>query len=642
MPNKRWRISTPLGTSLDKAVELEPDRALAWARLAEFRLSFGELSAALKAAQRAVDLEPALSRTQTVLGFAFLTQVKLANAVAAFEKALRLDQGDPLPRLGLGLAKIRQGQLRAGSLEIEIAASLDPNNALLHSYLGKARFEEKLAPLDAREYKIAKELDPRDPTPWFYDAIRKQTANQPVQALRDLQKAIELNDNRAVYRLRLLLDSDLASRSAGLARLYTDLGFQRRALVEGWQAVNADPTNFSAHRFLADSYAVLPRHEIARVSELLQSQLLQPINLTPIQPQLAESSLFLITAGGPGALSFNEFNPLFNRDRVAFQVNSFGGENNTWGSEAVASGIYDRLSFSVGFSHFETDGFRANRDQDDDIANAFVQVELSDQTTVQAEYRYRDTENGDLRLNFFPDQFRPNQRLRRETHLIRLGARHTTSPQSTFLASWMFQHQDAGMRDAPTNSIVLSIEEDSDNIEALSTEIQHLWRSQFINVISGFGHFKITGDTEVSTTIANVPVILTNVFDNDQVHINFYAYAYLSLLDNVTVTLGASGDLFDSDDPLTENTNQFNPKFGVIWRPWPNTTVRAAIFRTLKRTLITDQTLEPTPVAGFNQFLMMPTPPTPGVMASLWISNSPRGSTPASSSQNAISTFPFG
>jgi hypothetical protein len=34
----------------------------------------------------------------------------------------------------------------------------------------------------------------------------------------------------------------------------------------------------------------------------------------------------------------------------------------------------------------------------------------------------------------------------------------------------------------------------------------------------------------------------------------------------------------------------------------PDTTIRAAAFRTLKRTLITDQTIEPTQVAGFNQF----------------------------------------
>ncbi len=295
--------------SLEKAVELEPRNALAWARLAEIRSSFGKLDQALDAAQQAVTLEPNLSRTQTVLGFAYLMQVKTTEAKEAFTKAITLDQADPLPRLGLGLAKIRDGNLHEGSREIEIASSLDPNNALVRSYLGKAYYEEKRTGLDAREYDTAKGLDPQDPTPFFYGAIEKQTTNRPVEALQDLQKAIELNDNRAIYRSRLLLDSDLAARSASLARIYSDLGFQELALVEGWNSVNTDPSNFSAHRFLADSYSVLPRHEIARVSELLQSQLLQPLNMTPIQPQLAESNLFLISAAGPGALSFNEFNP---------------------------------------------------------------------------------------------------------------------------------------------------------------------------------------------------------------------------------------------------------------------------------------------------------------------------------------------
>ncbi len=40
----------------------------------------------------------------------------------------------------------------------------------------------------------------------------------------------------------------------------------------------------------------------------------------------------------------------------------------------------------------------------------------------------------------------------------------------------------------------------------------------------------------------------------------------------------------------------------MTWRPWPNTTIRAAAFRTLYRDLLTKQTIEPTEVAGFNQF----------------------------------------
>jgi TonB dependent receptor len=69
----------------------------------------------------------------------------------------------------------------------------------------------------------------------------------------------------------------------------------------------------------------------------------------------------------------------------------------------------------------------------------------------------------------------------------------------------------------------------------------------------------------------------------------------------VTFTVGASFDSLSGDFPGND-TSQLNPKFGITWNPLPGTTVRAAVFRVLKRTLITDQTLEPTQVAGFNQF----------------------------------------
>ena len=93
---------------------MDPNNALAWARLAELWSSFGRLGKALDAAKKAVDLDPNLSRTQMVLGFAYLTQVKTTESKAAFEKAIELDQADPLSRLGLGLAKIRDGDLKGG------------------------------------------------------------------------------------------------------------------------------------------------------------------------------------------------------------------------------------------------------------------------------------------------------------------------------------------------------------------------------------------------------------------------------------------------------------------------------------------------------------------------------------------------
>ena len=215
--------------------------------------------------------------------------------------------------------------------------------------------------------------------------------------------------------------------------------------MAGWDSVNTDPSNFSAHRFLADSYAILPRHEIARVSELLQSQLLQPLNITTIQPRLGESNQFLISAQGPGDLSFTEFNPMFNRNRLAVQGTGIYGqyENDERGQgdeigavEGIASGIYKKFSFSAGYTYFDTDGWRKNAEQTDEIANVFAQYELSPKTSIQAEYRYRDVEYGETQLRFFEDDFRPNFENEENIRTARLGLRHSFTPGSILLGTF--------------------------------------------------------------------------------------------------------------------------------------------------------------------------------------------------------------
>ena len=426
-----------------------------------------------------------------MLGYSYLTQVKTGEAKEAFQKAIEFDKGDPLPRLGMGLAKIREGDLAEGTRELEVAVSLDPGQSLVRSYLGKAYFEGKRAGLDEREYDLAQQADPKDPTSYLYEAITKQTTNRPVEALQDIQEAIELNDNRGVYRSRLMLDQDLAARSASLGRIYSDLGFQDLALVEGWSSVNTDPGNYSAHRLLADSYSALPRHEIARVSELFQSQMLQPLNTTPIQPRLGESSLFLLSAQGPGSLAFNEFNPLFNRDQVNAQGSFLAGEDGTLTGEGILSGIFKKFSFSAGYSGFQTDGFRENNAQDDKIANAFVQAELSPSTSIQAEVRYRKLETGDLQLKFFDDDFNTLQTEKTDGTTVRAGLRQDFGPRFTLLASYM--HADKTIDfGAPNPDLAedfsIDREEKSDSLEG-----QLLFRGPRVKVVAGAGYFDIDG-----------------------------------------------------------------------------------------------------------------------------------------------------
>ena len=344
---------------------------------------------------------------------------------------------------------------------------------------------------------------------------------------------------------------------------------------------------------------MLPRHEIARVSELLQSQLLQPINMTPIQPRLAESNLFLISAQGPAALSFNEFNPIFNRDGLTLQANSLAGENNTYAGEGILSGIYKNASFSLGGFHFSTDGFRENADQRDNIANAFVQLELSPHTSIQAEYRYRNAEHGEVQQRFFPEDIFPGLTDELESNTIRLGGRHAFSPDSILLGSFIYKDADARVRtnDFPERGSFTDFKVPEN---AFSVELQHLFCSRYLNLQTGAGYFDVDSKGEVTSRSPGPdPIERQSVTDQDLQYFNAYAYAYFNLLKNVTATLGLSFDSLSGDEDVDKD--QVNPKFGITWTPFAGTTLRAALFRTLKRTLINDQTLELTQVAGFNQ-----------------------------------------
>ena len=185
--------------------------------------------------------------------------------------------------------------------------------------------------------------------------------------------------------------------------------------------------------------------------------------------------------------------------------------------------------------------------------------------------------------------------------------RHALAPDSIILGSFTYQDAHFSTTDNQPTPPLTSVDQKRPE-SAVGTELQHLFRSQYVNLTSGIGFFDINGslDTTVQLNIPPPfgpgPVESSSSTSTDLRHTNVYAYSYINLLKNVTFTLGISGDFTDGASPDVSGIHQFNPKFGVTWNPFPDTTLRAAVFRVLKRTLITNQTLEPTQVAGFNQF----------------------------------------
>lgn len=587
--------------STQQAIAIDPDNALAWARLAKLQMSHGDLDRALDAAQRAVSLNPRFARTKTVLGFAQLLQVRTQQAKAEFSEAIALDQADPMPRLGMGLALIREGEIEAGRVELEIAASLDPANSLIRSYLGKAYFEERRYPLASTQFDLAKEKDPQDPTPWFYDAIQKQTQNRPVEALMDLQKSIELNNNRAVYRSKFLLDQDEAARGSSLARIYDNLGFEKRALVETAKSLSIDPANHSSHRFLSDAYANIPRHEVARVSELLQAQLLQPINVNPVQPHLAVADLNIINNTGPARAGFNEFAPLMERNKPQLVASGVAGSNSTFGNEATLSAVYDKASISLGQYHFQSDGFRPNNDQNHNIYNAFAQYALTPKLNVQAEFRRRNSDHGDLLLDFNPS-FHSRDRRQLDQDTARGGIRYSLSSKQDFLISGIYfdrrentAHPAELMKiagipfDVPFPAFNNRLKDQGYQLEG-----QFLHRDKFMNLVTGAGAYDIDAKLR-----CNGDVCSSNTVNFTRERENAYFYSNLNYFQNINATLGVSYDAFR--DAVNQNFDAVNPKFGLQWDLTPGLRLRLAWFEAVKSALIANQTLEPTQVAGFNQ-----------------------------------------
>ena len=578
--------------SVQKAVTQDPLNALAWARSAELQMSLGDLDRALDAAQHAVHLNPDLAKTQTILGFAHLLQIDTKTAKTIFAQAIVLDQADPMPRLGLGLALIREGELEAGRIELEISASLDPANSLIRSYLGKAYFEEKRYSLAGTQFDLAKERDPKDPTPWFYDAIQKQTQNRPIEALQDIQKSIELNNNRAVYRSRLLLDRDEAARGSSLARIFENLGFERRAVMETAKSLSLDPANHSAHRFLSDTYANIPRHEVARVSELLQAQLLQPINANPVQPHAAVADLNIINNTGPSAPGFNEFAPLMERNKPQLVASGIVGNNGTLGNEMVFSRLHERTSISLGQFHYETNGFRSNNDQKHNIYNAFIQHAFTSKFNVQAEVRTREKEHGDLLLDFNKHFFSSEARTKFKEDFARLGARYSISSRQDFIVSTTYANRKSD------NILQPNLDQraifDSAKNQSYQIEAQHLFKENYFNITSGGGFSRRKTDSEttgVETTSQNNKI---------------YMYSNWKLPQEITATLGFSYNFYKlSDSSKLENVA--DPKFGLQWNIDDKLRLRLAWFETVKSNLIGQQTIEPTQVAGFNQFFDDPT-----------------------------------
>lgn len=184
------------------AVTLDPDFALAWARLGELYLnlnSFGAADAremnekAEEAASKALELEPDSPLAIAVLATVEMNRGNDETAEKLFLRAIELGPNEAAARAGLAEVLADRGEFIEATRLLEEAVALDPLSVaihfpLVHAYRVLRNYDEALAHIERM-----REIEPGSPMPWYAHAYLEFSRGNWALAVVTYQRAHELD-----------------------------------------------------------------------------------------------------------------------------------------------------------------------------------------------------------------------------------------------------------------------------------------------------------------------------------------------------------------------------------------------------------------------------------------------------------------
>jgi tetratricopeptide (TPR) repeat protein len=499
---------------------------------------------------------------------------------------------------------------------------MEPRRAVLRSYLGKALGDSGDPRRARHELELARQLDPDDPTAWLYSALLAEDYNRINDAVQDLEKSQELNDNRSVYRSSLLLDQDRAVRSANLARLYDEAGLTDVAVREANKAVEADYDNYSAHLFLANSYDNLRaqspvdlRYETPAYTEYLLASLLGPADGRLLaQPVSQGEYTSLLERDGPGIFS---------------SVNYLG--RGAWDEYASQYGTCKDTSYAFQEEYAYDPGQLPDQDSTTHNYSFTLKQALTPKDQVFFQVLQYQQSGGDLRSVYDATNINRNYRFdEKQNPDLLVGYHRAWAPgqDTLFLFSRFNDHYDSSDTNAPGILELIgqsppgfpptAFNTDYRQQETIySTELQHIWQTSCQTWVIGgrlqwgdaLAQNVQTDPTYQSSFISGMPAAFQNL-DWYFSRYNIYAYDHWHVGDALTLIGGSTFDhvtfpINDNLSPLSpdsETLRQISPKAGFVWTPVPATTIRGAFTRSLGGfNLDQSLSLEPAEIAGFVQ-----------------------------------------
>jgi Tfp pilus assembly protein PilF len=613
-------LSTALGMARE-AVALSPQFGFAWERVAELEFSFGRTREAEIALDRSLALSPRNAQALALKGFLLAAQNKISEATGWFDRAIEVDGALGNAWLGRGLCRIRRGDFSEGLHDLLVAAATEPQRSLLRSYLAKGFSNAGKDALASREIAIALRLDPNDPTGWLYSALIKQQQNQINGAIKDMEKSQSLNDNRQLFRSKMLLDQDNAVRSVNLATMYNDDGMADVGVREAAKAVTYDYDNASAHLFLSDSYNALRdptdfnlRYETAWFNELLLANLLAPVGADRLSQ----------------TLSYQEYSKLFESDGPGF------ADETSWRSDGQLNqldglyGTYKNTSWAGDLDYQHNNGVRSNNQLDNTSGDVTVKQQLTPSDTIMAIAQFDNYHSGDnFQYYNFYSSYRPNYEYAEHqdptvvggyqhewasgVRTLFLGGRLEDSQrfsdvQAPQLA--LIQISNGSLADATTEPFDVELK---DRFDIYTAELSQIVQKDKYTLIAG-GRWQ-GGEFKYSDFLTNspIPVLLPPVgesFSEPFQRLNGYSYLTVEPVEKLSLTGGLAYD--DMEYPSNFRSlpqsagktwrQQLEPKAALVWSPLKQVTLRGIYSRSLGGVSLDESyQLEPTELAGFVQ-----------------------------------------
>ena len=226
----------------DKAINLNPNYAIAYFYRGNAYGNKGELDQAIQDFTKAIDLNPNDAKAYNNRGIAYGTKDDFDLAIQDFTKAIDLDPNYAKAYFYRGIAYSDKGELDQAIQDYDKAIDLNPNDAKAYFYRGNAYSNKGDFDQAIQDYDKAIELDPQLAEVYNNRGNAYSDKGDFDQATQDYDEAIDLNPNDAK-----------AYNNRGVA--YSDKGDLDRAIQDYDKAIDLNPNDAKAYNNRGNAYS---------------------------------------------------------------------------------------------------------------------------------------------------------------------------------------------------------------------------------------------------------------------------------------------------------------------------------------------------------------------------------------------------